>query len=90
MILAIALFGVLVISAVAVAPRANAIMAQSSDEGTSAVAVAPRANAIMTNKLFSIMTNSEDDALGPIVPGLDNDIMTQHGDCTPLPHNIAC
>jgi hypothetical protein len=32
MILAIALFGVLVISAVAVAPRANAIMTQSGDD----------------------------------------------------------
>jgi hypothetical protein len=69
MILAIALFCVLVISAVAVAPRANAIM---------------------TNSEFNKQSNSDDDALGPIVPGLDNDIMTQHGDCTPLPQHIAC
>jgi len=46
MILAIALFGVLVISAVTVAPRANALISQS---------------------------NSDDDAISSIVPGLDNE-----------------
>jgi hypothetical protein len=58
MILAIALFGVLVSSAVAVAPEAYASGGLIS---------------LVAHGAQDVYLTNDDDALGPIVPGLDND-----------------
>jgi hypothetical protein len=58
MILPIALFGVLVISAVAVTPEAHASGGLIS---------------LVAHGAQDVYLTNDNDALGPIVPGLDND-----------------
>jgi len=62
MTIAIALFGVLVISEVAFAPEAHA----SGGGGLMSLVAHGAQDVYLTN-------DDDDDALGPIVPGLDND-----------------